>query len=92
MITYFEVWPLRIAFLTGHNPFMDHEREDGSNNLLFFSKVRFRATPEPIHNDLTFSPFGDVNPHDIVRGGIRSSHMSGEGLSVILHVTAGIYV
>jgi hypothetical protein len=42
--------------------------------------------------DLTFSPSGDVNPHDILRGGLRSSHISGEGLSVISHVTAGTYV
>jgi hypothetical protein len=42
--------------------------------------------------DLTFSPSGDENLHDILRGGLRSSHMLEEGLSLISHVTAGTYV
>jgi hypothetical protein len=42
--------------------------------------------------DLIFSPSGDVNPYDIVCGGLRSSHMSGEGLSVISHGTTGTYI
>jgi hypothetical protein len=42
--------------------------------------------------DLTFSPSGQVNPHDIVRGGLRSAHMPGEGLGVVSHIMAGTYV
>jgi hypothetical protein len=42
--------------------------------------------------NMTFSHSGDVHPHDIVRGGLISSQKSGEGLSIISHVTAGTYV
>jgi hypothetical protein len=42
--------------------------------------------------DLTFSPSGDVNPHDVVHGGLRSSHMSGEWFTTLCYLSSKIRI
>jgi hypothetical protein len=72
------------------------QKKDLTHKLVIVFHIIFRIYPFAFKClwtcNLTFSHSGDVNPHDIVREGLRSSHMSGEGLSVISHITAGAYV